>query len=237
MCLGLYRLHHRSRATNSTILDAQKSLVVPIFLFVIHSARSVSFQLDRSAPSWLRICLPSRNTIFPLVSTLPWMPHHSVGRNGTSCWCTLSQSCWATRSAHVSNFVLDYNYLFISIYREALHPSKWPFAIVYIDDLPQNAAEKPWGIKLASRLGIRCPSLALLLWGQHAWERSHYIPHSSRIRCFSVFLPLRSLSILGRRARPISLLLRLLSRLKTLPTCRRVPSLSMILSATSSSQT
>lgn len=40
--------------------------------------------------------------------------------------------------------------------RENLHPSKWPFAIVYMEDLPRNAAGKPLRIKLASRLGIGC---------------------------------------------------------------------------------
>ncbi|KAJ7065262.1 acetyl-CoA synthetase-like protein, partial [Mycena amicta] len=35
-----------------------------------------------------------------------------------------------------------------------LHPSKWPFAIVYMDDVPKNQAGKPLRIKLATRLGI-----------------------------------------------------------------------------------
>ncbi|KAJ7663603.1 AMP-dependent synthetase and ligase [Mycena rosella] len=35
-----------------------------------------------------------------------------------------------------------------------LHPSKWPFAVVYMDDLPKNSAGKPLRIKLATRLGI-----------------------------------------------------------------------------------
>ncbi|KAJ7455806.1 acetyl-CoA synthetase-like protein [Mycena latifolia] len=38
--------------------------------------------------------------------------------------------------------------------REHLHPSKWPFAVVYMDDLPKNSAGKPLRIKLATRLGI-----------------------------------------------------------------------------------
>ena len=38
--------------------------------------------------------------------------------------------------------------------RPALHPSKWPFAIVYMDDLPRNSAGKPLRIKLAERLGL-----------------------------------------------------------------------------------
>ncbi|WFC93675.1 putative NRPS-like protein biosynthetic cluster [Malassezia brasiliensis] len=38
--------------------------------------------------------------------------------------------------------------------RNHLHPSKWPFVIVYMDDLPKNQAGKPLRIKLGSRLGI-----------------------------------------------------------------------------------
>ncbi|KAH8833365.1 AMP-dependent synthetase and ligase [Flagelloscypha sp. PMI_526] len=38
--------------------------------------------------------------------------------------------------------------------RDHLHPSKWPFAVVYMNDLPKNAAGKPLRIKLAPRLGL-----------------------------------------------------------------------------------
>ncbi|KAJ7127673.1 AMP-dependent synthetase and ligase [Mycena epipterygia] len=38
--------------------------------------------------------------------------------------------------------------------RDHLHPSKWPFAVVYMNDLPKNSAGKPLRIKLATRLGI-----------------------------------------------------------------------------------
>ncbi|KAJ6485731.1 acetyl-CoA synthetase-like protein [Mycena sanguinolenta] len=38
--------------------------------------------------------------------------------------------------------------------RDALHPAKWPFALVYMPSVPKNAAGKPLRIKLASRLGI-----------------------------------------------------------------------------------
>ncbi|KAJ7708845.1 acetyl-CoA synthetase-like protein [Mycena rosella] len=38
--------------------------------------------------------------------------------------------------------------------RDHLHPSKWPFAIVYMDDVPKNSAGKPLRIKLSTRLGI-----------------------------------------------------------------------------------
>ncbi|KAJ6584019.1 acetyl-CoA synthetase-like protein [Mycena vulgaris] len=38
--------------------------------------------------------------------------------------------------------------------REHLHPSKWPVAVVYMDELPQNRAGKPVRLNLACRLGI-----------------------------------------------------------------------------------
>jgi acyl-CoA synthetase (AMP-forming)/AMP-acid ligase II len=38
--------------------------------------------------------------------------------------------------------------------REHLHPSKWPFVIVYMDDLPKNATGKPLRIGLAPRLKL-----------------------------------------------------------------------------------
>ncbi|KAI0673689.1 acetyl-CoA synthetase-like protein [Trametes maxima] len=42
----------------------------------------------------------------------------------------------------------------LDLLKSHLHPSKWPFAIVYMDDLPKNSAGKPLRIKLAERLGI-----------------------------------------------------------------------------------
>ncbi|CAK5273778.1 unnamed protein product, partial [Mycena citricolor] len=38
--------------------------------------------------------------------------------------------------------------------RDHLHPSKWPFAIVYMADVPKNSAGKPLRIKLGTRLEI-----------------------------------------------------------------------------------
>ncbi|KAH9479272.1 putative NRPS-like protein biosynthetic cluster [Psilocybe cubensis] len=38
--------------------------------------------------------------------------------------------------------------------RGHLHPSKWPFAIVFMDDVPKNSAGKPLRIGLSKRLGI-----------------------------------------------------------------------------------
>ncbi|OJT04465.1 hypothetical protein TRAPUB_4735 [Trametes pubescens] len=44
----------------------------------------------------------------------------------------------------------------LDLLKAQLHPSKWPFAVVYMDDLPKNNAGKPLRIKLAQRLGIEC---------------------------------------------------------------------------------
>ncbi len=41
-----------------------------------------------------------------------------------------------------------------ALLRSQLHPSKWPFAIIYMDDLPKNSAGKPLRINLASRLSL-----------------------------------------------------------------------------------
>ncbi|KAF7309534.1 Peroxisomal-coenzyme A synthetase [Mycena indigotica] len=42
----------------------------------------------------------------------------------------------------------------LDLLKDHLHPSKWPFAIVYMEDVPKNQAGKPLRIKLANRLGI-----------------------------------------------------------------------------------
>ncbi|KAI0639967.1 acetyl-CoA synthetase-like protein [Trametes polyzona] len=42
----------------------------------------------------------------------------------------------------------------LDLLKSQLHPSKWPFVVVYMDDLPKNSAGKPLRIKLAQRLGI-----------------------------------------------------------------------------------
>ena len=44
----------------------------------------------------------------------------------------------------------------LDLLKAHLHPSKWPFAVVYMDDLPKNNAGKPLRIRLAQRLGIDC---------------------------------------------------------------------------------
>ncbi|KAJ7218399.1 acetyl-CoA synthetase-like protein [Mycena pura] len=51
--------------------------------------------------------------------------------------------------------------------RENLHPSKWPFLIVYMDDVPKNSAGKPLRIKLATRLGLGRLSDSVTLVRRH----------------------------------------------------------------------
>ncbi|KAJ7214026.1 hypothetical protein GGX14DRAFT_325343, partial [Mycena pura] len=51
--------------------------------------------------------------------------------------------------------------------KECLHPSKWPFAIVYMDNIPKNSAGKPLRIKLADRLGIGRLSNAIPMLMRH----------------------------------------------------------------------
>ena len=55
--------------------------------------------------------------------------------------------------------------------KEHLHPSKWPFLIVYMDDLPKNNAGKPLRIKLAQRLGLGMSDDSWLPLDRH-WEAS-----------------------------------------------------------------
>ncbi|KAJ7206571.1 acetyl-CoA synthetase-like protein [Mycena pura] len=71
----------------------------------------------------------------------------------------------------------------LDLLRDHLHPSKWPFAIVYMGDVPKNrqvpprhsqrrlnpanSAGKPLRIKLATRLGLGCLSDATPLAQRH----------------------------------------------------------------------
>lgn len=50
---------------------------------------------------------------------------------------------------------------------DQLHPSKWPFLIVYMDDLPKNNAGKPLRIKLASRLALGMTNDAMTPLSRH----------------------------------------------------------------------
>ncbi|KDQ51063.1 hypothetical protein JAAARDRAFT_140877 [Jaapia argillacea MUCL 33604] len=51
--------------------------------------------------------------------------------------------------------------------RDTLHPSKWPFLIVYMDDLPKNVAGKPLRIRLAQRLALGTVSDDLPVISRH----------------------------------------------------------------------
>ncbi|KAJ8081882.1 putative NRPS-like protein biosynthetic cluster [Marasmius tenuissimus] len=51
--------------------------------------------------------------------------------------------------------------------KDHLHPSKWPFAIVYMDDVPKNSAGKPLRIKLGQRLGLGCLSDSVRVLDRH----------------------------------------------------------------------
>ncbi|PFH50931.1 hypothetical protein AMATHDRAFT_143766 [Amanita thiersii Skay4041] len=54
-----------------------------------------------------------------------------------------------------------------SLLRNHLHQSKWPFLIVYMEDLPKNSAGKPLRIKLATRLGLGCLADSTPIWSRH----------------------------------------------------------------------
>ncbi|KAJ7151166.1 hypothetical protein C8R46DRAFT_1304861 [Mycena filopes] len=74
--------------------------------------------------------------------------------------------------------------------RNHLRPSKWPFAIVYMADVPKNAAGKPLRIKLATRLGIGKLTVPAL---QHHFEAvvpSSQAALSEPIQCSRVALDL-----------------------------------------------
>ncbi|KAK7038712.1 hypothetical protein VNI00_010596 [Paramarasmius palmivorus] len=51
--------------------------------------------------------------------------------------------------------------------RDHLHPSKWPFAVVYMKDVPKNSAGKPLRIKLSTRLGLGCLTDSVPLLQRH----------------------------------------------------------------------
>ncbi|KAJ7617827.1 acetyl-CoA synthetase-like protein [Roridomyces roridus] len=79
--------------------------------------------------------------------------------------------------------------------RDHLHPSKWPFAVVYMNDLPKNSAGKPLRIKLATRLGLGCLTDSVPLFLRHLEAE---VPHpmaalSEPIRCARVRVDLTSI--------------------------------------------
>ncbi|KAF7353532.1 Acetyl-CoA synthetase-like protein [Mycena sanguinolenta] len=85
--------------------------------------------------------------------------------------------------------------------RDHLHPSKWPFAIVYMDDLPKNSAGKPLRIKLATRLGIGSLSDSVPAFHRHfeADVPDNQASLSEPIRCSRVTfdIPLVERELLG----------------------------------------
>ncbi|KAF7353576.1 Peroxisomal-coenzyme a synthetase [Mycena sanguinolenta] len=78
--------------------------------------------------------------------------------------------------------------------RDHLHPSKWPFALVYMDDVPKNSAGKPLRIKLATRLGIGCLSDSVPASHRHfeADVPDNQASLSEPIRCSRVSLDIPS---------------------------------------------
>ncbi|KAJ7230643.1 acetyl-CoA synthetase-like protein [Mycena pura] len=79
--------------------------------------------------------------------------------------------------------------------KEHLHPSKWPFAIVYMDDVPKNSAGKPLRIKLANRLGIGRLSDAVPMLARHleAAAPSNQAALTEPIPCTRVQLDLEAI--------------------------------------------
>ncbi|KAJ7582266.1 AMP-dependent synthetase and ligase [Mycena floridula] len=85
--------------------------------------------------------------------------------------------------------------------RDCLHPSKWPFAIVYMDGLPKNSAGKPLRIKLATRLNLGVVSDTFSTLQRH-YEADVPDPMSSLsdpIRCNQVTIDLEAIQNTMRR--------------------------------------
>lgn len=78
--------------------------------------------------------------------------------------------------------------------RSHLHPSKWPFAIVYMEDLPKNQAGKPLRIKLGSRLGIGPLSDEVPAMERHfeAKVPGKEVPLSKPIPCSRITIDVRA---------------------------------------------
>ncbi|KAJ7124381.1 acetyl-CoA synthetase-like protein [Mycena epipterygia] len=72
-----------------------------------------------------------------------------------------------------------------NLLRDKLPPSKWPFALVYMNDLPMNSAGKPLRIHLANRLDIGCLSDSIPALRRHfeADVPDKLAPVSEPIRC------------------------------------------------------
>ncbi|KAJ6528632.1 acetyl-CoA synthetase-like protein [Mycena vulgaris] len=74
--------------------------------------------------------------------------------------------------------------------QDHLHTSKWPIAVVYMEDLPKNSAGKALRINLASRLGIGCLSDSVSALHRHfeADVPDTLAPLSEPIGCHRVTL-------------------------------------------------
>ncbi|KAK7056427.1 hypothetical protein VNI00_002982 [Paramarasmius palmivorus] len=77
--------------------------------------------------------------------------------------------------------------------RDHLHPSKWPFVVVYMKDVPKNSAGKPLRIRLSTRLGIGCLTDSVPLLQRHLEAE---VPHvqaslSDPISCTTVSIKLQ----------------------------------------------
>ncbi|KAF9068413.1 AMP-dependent synthetase and ligase [Rhodocollybia butyracea] len=80
----------------------------------------------------------------------------------------------------------------LDLLKDHLHPSKWPFAVVYMQDLPKNNAGKPLRIKLAQRLNLGCMSDEVPVVARH-FEATVPPPSASLsdpIHCTSVHVDL-----------------------------------------------
>ncbi|KIK57060.1 hypothetical protein GYMLUDRAFT_173450 [Collybiopsis luxurians FD-317 M1] len=79
--------------------------------------------------------------------------------------------------------------------KEHLHPSKWPFAVVYMQDVPKNSAGKPLRIKLARRLNLGCMSDGVPVIARH-FEATVPPPSASLsdpIDCAPILLDVRGI--------------------------------------------
>ncbi|CAO1633923.1 unnamed protein product [Parajaminaea phylloscopi] len=81
-----------------------------------------------------------------------------------------------------------------NLLRAHLHPSKWPFAAVYMDDLPKNQAGKPLRIKLGQRLGLGSLSDEVPSLQRHFEARcpDKSVPLSEPIACSLVTIDVRA---------------------------------------------
>ncbi|THH02453.1 hypothetical protein EW026_g448 [Hermanssonia centrifuga] len=72
--------------------------------------------------------------------------------------------------------------------KDQLHPSKWPFLVIYMDDLPKNSAGKPLRIKLAQRLELGMLNDAVPALHRHyeAKAPDKNVPLSEPISCSRV---------------------------------------------------